>query len=230
MKKYSILFISLFAMHVTFGQAGSIYVEVNYNTFAHSSLKSFQEEFINDISQVPLETNDNFPANVGFTIGYMLNSINTSFFFSYNTTGGKISYSDFSGKIRLTQPLNGYTIGGNYLIDILENGDEKNFKLGLKGFYTFSTLKIESYNQLLDAITEESIGLKSTDFGVGASLIYEYPVSFFKIRATIGVDVVLGGKLLFDENKDFHLEDNSGDAVNTGWTGLRTGLGISIPL
>lgn len=209
-------------------QTGSVFAELNYNTFSHSSLKSFQEEFINDVPDIPVKVNDNFPANFGFTLGYTINTINTSFFFNYNTTGGKISYSDFSGRIRITQPLKGYTFGGSYLFKIFKESEK--LHLGLKAFATFSSLEINSYNELLDTVNEDSLKFSSTDLGIGVNLIYEYPVYFFKIRATIGYDLVLGGKLLFKENKDVYLESNNGDSVKTGWSGLRTGIGISIPL
>lgn len=226
------LYISIFAMLIFSGssvaQIGSVFVEANYNTFSHSSLKSFQVEFINDVPDVPIKINDNFPANFGFTLGYTIDVINTSLFFSYNTTGGKISYSDYSGKIRITQPLRGYTFGGSYLFKIFKESEK--LHLGIKAFGTFSSLEINSYNELLDTINEESIKLNAIDLGAGVNLIYEYPISFFKIRAVFGYDLVFGGKLLFKENKDLYLENNNGDSVKTGWSGLRTGIGVSVPL
>ncbi len=209
-------------------QTGSIFIETNYNTFTHSSLKSFQEEFINDIPEVPIQVNDNFPAHFGFTVGYTINAISSSLFFNYNTTGGKISYSDFSGTIRTTQLLKGYTVGGSYLLKIIK--DSEKLHLGLKAFSTFSSLEVSNYGQLLDTVNEATIDFRSIDIGIGANLIYEHPISFFKLRAVIGYDLVLGGKLFFKENKDFHLENNTGDTVKTGWSGLRTGIGISVPL
>src|SRR5690606_2812015 len=117
-------------------------------------------------------------------------------FFSYNTTGGKISYSDYSGVIRVTQPLEGYTIGGNYQIKLLKTSKNNNdLFIGFKGLCTYSTFSIESYSQVLDDINEDSFDLYSIDYGIGVNLIYEYKLSFFKIMATAGFDAVLGGKL-----------------------------------
>ncbi|WP_420400117.1 hypothetical protein [Flagellimonas sp.] len=216
--------------HNAIAQSGSIFAEINYNTFSHSNLQSFQQEFVQDIPQVDLRVNDDFPAHVGFTVGYKINAINTSIFASYNSTGGKISYSDFSGVIRLTQPLNGYTLGGIYHVSLLRNDRNNALSLSLKGFGTYSTLDIQSYNETLGAVTEEEIGVHSIDYGVGVGLIYEYPISVIRLRASIGFDAVLGNKLTLNDNKDFYIEDNGGSAVKTGWSGLRTGIGIAIPI
>lgn len=228
MKKQVILFLLTCISLISYSQNGSVFIELNYNTFSHASLKSFQQEFIEDIPEVPIEVNDNFPSNIGFTLGYKLNNINTSLFFSYNSTGGKISYSDYSGVIRITQPLNAYTFGGEYQIKLSKTNN--NFSLGLRGFSMLSNLKLENYTQVLDNITNENIKFQSINFGVGGRLIYEYPISFFIIKASLGFDMTFGGTLKFKENNDFYLENNNGDKVKTNWSGLRTGLGIEIPI
>ena len=231
MKKLLISFNIICTSFCIQAQNSSIYAELNYNTFMHSSLKKFQKEFISDLPEIRLQENDKFPSNVGFTVGYKINKINTSFFFSYNYTGGKLSYSDYSGVIRIEEPLKGYTVGGNYqfYLEKLSNNNHE-FYFGLKGFLTYSTLGINSYSQILDNINDDSISFNALDIGVGANLIYEYPISFFKIRAVIGIDAVIGDKLLFQENNKAHLENDGGDPVKTGWSGVRTGVGISIPI
>ena len=93
-----------------------------------------------------------------------------------------------------------------------------------------SSLNIDSYSKIENSIQEESIDFKSFDVGFGAQLNYEYPFSFFIIKANIGFDLVLGNKLIFSDNNEAHLINNSNEEVKTGWTGLRTGLGIAIPI
>lgn len=226
------ILVAVLLMSSTYSHAQdySFFIEFNYNTFSHSGLKNFQNEFIADVTEVKLVKNDEFPGNSGFTIGSYIEHINTSFFVSYTSTGGKASYSDYSGTIRIAEAVYGITLGGEYLIDLFPDDTGKgNFDLGLRGFLTFSDLEVETYFELFDQSENDSIGFSSLDFGGGIRGIYEYPVSFFKLRLTLGFDVVIGGKYFLKENKEFHLEDNSGDPVKNGWTGLRSGLGISIP-
>ncbi|WP_157831432.1 hypothetical protein [Confluentibacter flavum] len=213
---------------ICYSQSGNIFLEFNYNTFSHTSLKSFQQEFIKDIPEIPIQVNDNFPSNIGFTLGYKVGKINTSLFFSYNSTGGKISYSDYSGVIRITQPLDAYTFGGEYQINFSKN--KEGFSLGLRAFSMLSNLTVENYTQILNNITDEKVKLQSINFGLGGRLIYEYPVSFFIIKASLGFDITFGGTLKFKENNDFYLENNNGEEVKSNWSGLRTGLGVEIPI
>ena len=207
----------------------SAIVEVNYNTFSHNSLKDFQQQLRNDINEVNLEVNDDFGANIGYSFGIKVEDINAQFFASYNSTGGKISYSDFSGLIRVTQLLKAYTLGGEYQIKLSNDNSKKVFYFGARGFVNFTQLDLESYSKISDIVTNETIDFNSIDFGIGARLIYDIPISVVKLRLNLGYDLMLGGELKFKENSDFYLEDNQGDAVKTGWSGFRSGIGIVVP-
>lgn len=224
--KKSLTIIVIFISLKLFSQTNKIYTEINFNTFSHSSLKQFQQEFKNDLIPIPVKTVDNFPANIGFTVGIDLAEKNIGLFGSYNFTGGKISYSDYSGSVKIEEEVNAITFGGIYYIDIFKN---KRLKFGVKAFGMYSTLKLDSYSKISNNINQESLGFKSFDIGTGGIVIYEYPLSFIIIRANLGIDLVLGGKLKFDNNSKFHLQNDSNNPVKTGWTGLRSGLGISIP-
>ncbi len=211
-----------------FSQEGKIFIEANYNTFSHASLSNFQKEFIDDLPpQIPIATTDDFPNNIGFTFGYEIVDSQVSIFAGYNATGGKLSYSDFSGVIRLEQQLNAFTLGGMYHFNL---DDDEHFKLGFKGFTMISSLEIDNFTRINNNQTQEDVKFNAIDFGAGASLIYEYPISFFMVRASLGYDLVFGGKLNFDNIDNAHLINDSGEDVTTGWSGLRTGLGIAIPL
>ncbi|MDF4201591.1 hypothetical protein PXD56_01405 [Maribacter sp. SA7] len=208
-------------------QSGKLFFEFNYNTFAHTSLKNFQEEFKNDLGEIPIQTTDDFPGNFGFSLGYELVDKNVLIFASYNSTGGKLSYSDYSGLIRITEELKGYTLGVEYLIPLSET--DNYFTLGLRGFGMFTTMNLENYYQISESVSQDGLEFQSANLGLGARVLYEYPISFFIIRASIGFDLTFGGSLTFKENSDFHLEDNNGKKVKTNWTGLRTGIGFAIP-
>ena len=222
MKHFYILV--LFVSSSLFSQQGKLFFETNYNTFSHSNLSKFQEEFKTDLNDIPLQTVDNFPANIGFTVGYEIIESSTALFLSYNATGGKLSYSDYSGVVRLEESLNAITFGGIYYLNLSENN---NFRLGLRGFSMVSSFSINSYSQLGDNIEEDNVDFNSFDFGVGAQLNYEYPISFLILKANIGFDLVLAGKLKFKDNNEAHLINNAGEDVKTGWSGLRTGVGIA---
>jgi hypothetical protein len=227
MKKLTTLFTFILTIN-TFSQQGKVFFETNYNTFSHSSLSEFQQEFKADLIPIPLKTVDDFPANIGFTVGYEIDNSDVAIFLGYNSTGGKLSFSDYSGVVRLEESLNAITFGGIYYVNL--NPEKKNFRIGFKGFSMFSSLNLDSYSEIGNNIEEDNIDFQSFDFGVGAQLNYEYPLSFFIIRANIGFDLVLGNKLTFKDNTEFHLTNNADEQVTTGWSGLRTGIGVAIPI
>ncbi|WP_419211338.1 hypothetical protein ACNR9Q_11350 [Maribacter sp. X9] len=226
--KETLLFFLLLFCFISFAQNGKIVFETNYNTFSHTSLSEFQEEFKADLPEIPIQTTDDFPGNFGFSLGYELIDKSVFIFASYNTTGGKLSYSDYSGVVRITEELIGYTFGAEYLVPFSET--DNNFTLGLRGYGMFSTMNLENYTKISESVSQDEIVFQSVNLGVGARVLYEYPVSFFIIRASVGFDLTFGGSLTFKENNDFYLEDNNDDKVRTNWTGLRTGIGIAIPI
>lgn len=204
-------------------------LELNYNTFSHKSLSSFQQLLLNDISEVQLSVNDDFGANFGYTIGIKVEELNTQFFASYNGTGGKISYSDYSGVVRITQLLRGYTLGGEYQLKLMEDDSRGMFYLGGRGFTTFNSLELKSYSQIYDSESTDAEDLSSFDFGLGVRLIYDIPISVVKLRLNVGYDLVFGGGFRFNDDTESTLFDAQGEAVKTGWSGLRTGIGIVVP-
>ncbi len=207
----------------------SAIVEINYNTLSHSNLRDFQQELSDDIDEVNLRINDDFGANIGYSVGIKVEDIDTQFFISYNSTGGKISYSDFSGIIRLTQLLKAYTLGGEYQFKLSNDNSKEIFYFGARGFVNYSNLDLESYSNISDNVSRESIGFNSIDIGVGLRLFYDIPISVVKLRLNLGYDLMIGGDLKFKEDNDFSLEDNQGDRVKTGWSGFRSGIGIVVP-
>lgn len=231
MKKISGLFLlALFvSLNVSAQSDYAVVAEINYNTFSHQDLKGLQQQLRDDISEVNLRVNDDFGANLGFSLGFKAEDIDTQFFLSYNSTGGKISYSDYSGVIRVTQLLQALTVGGEYQFRLSEENSRNEIFLGARAFVNFTTLELESYSEIYDSRSTEAIDFTSADYGIGARLIYDIPVWLVKLRLNAGYDLVFGGELLLSEDKEYALEDNNGDRVKTGWSGFRTGIGIVVP-
>lgn len=230
-KTQGFLFLLFFAHLSATAQSNiSAVAELNYNTFSHASLNEFQQQFIRNISEVNLRVNDDFGANIGYSIGIKAKEINTQFFVSYNSTGGKISYSDFSGVIRITQLLEAYTLGGEYQFNLSKKSRKEMFYFGARGFVNYSKLDLENYSKIYDAQSSESIDFHSIDLGLGIRFIYDIPISIVKFRLNIGYDLVLPGDFKFNDNNESTLVDDNGDNVKTGWSGFRSGIGIVFPL
>ena len=194
-----------------------------------SSLKNFHEELVNQITFENFEINDNFNYNYGFTIGLRINH-KASFFFSNKVSGAKSSVADYSGFVRLTNELNGYTFGLEYEISLMES-EKKNLNIGLKGLVTSSNLNLTSASRIMNAHQSESLEFRSLDFGGAVGINYEYSIGFITLRAHLDLNVYIGGKLtLKDDDSGGFLTDQSGNKVTTSWTGLTGGIGLILPL
>lgn len=207
----------------------SVLVEVNYNTFSHDELSDFQQELSDDIEEVNMRVNDDFGANVGYTFGVKVEDLDTQFFFSYNSTGGKLSYSDYSGTIRITQLLKGYTVGSEYQFPLTNEESKDQFYLGGRGLISYSTLDLKSYSEIQENRSTESIDFNSVEVGLGIRFIYDLPISVVRLRLNAGYDLLFGGELRFSEDRELMLENQKGDRVKTGWSGFRSGIGVVVP-
>lgn len=225
-----IVFIMFFICLEAMAQSNiSAVVEVNYNTYSHDNLSDFQQELSDDIDEVNLRVNDDFGANVGYTVGVKVEDLDTQFFFSYNSTGGKLSYSDYSGIIRITQLLKAYTVGGEYQFPLTKKESKDQFYLGGRGMINYSALDLKSYSKIEESESSESIDFNSVELGVGIRFIYELPISVVRLRLNAGYDLLFGGDFWFSEDREYTLENNKGEGVKTGWSGFRTGIGVMVP-
>jgi len=226
MKKYILFIAIIFSSNSIFSQTVSFFAEYNYNSYSHESLKQFNREFLNDLTEiVPAQTVDEYPASQGFTLGVLINNITV--YYSRMSTGAKVSYSDYSGVANVTQHLGGNLIGVSYNFEAYKRGNHE-IKIPLKSGITFSNLDVESYSEVHGKIDKDSYKFKSIDLGLGVGVIYEYSISFFKLRASLGYDLVFGGKLKLNDKN--HLVNDRNQIVRTEWSGFRTGLGIVLPV
>jgi hypothetical protein len=203
--------------------------DLNFGIPSNSSLKDFHKELT---AQVPFENfkiTDNFKYNYGFTTGLRYNR-KISAFFSNKVSGAKSSVADYSGYIRLTNELKGYTFGTKYEITI--NTYSKGILLlGFKGLVTSSKLSLKTESKIIATSESNGIDFKSLDYGAGVGITYEYPLSFMVLRAYVDLDLYVGGQLKLEGNStDGYLMTNNGKKVTTGWSGFNTGIGIAIPI
>jgi len=198
-------------------QQSGISVELNLGTSPGSPLRAFHNSLTEQVSFENFKTTDNFYINYGFSAGFTLEDMKSSFFYANRVSGAKTSVSDYSGYLRLTNELKGHTLGYKYYLPIGSNPN-KNLFVQFKALVTVTQF--------------DNLDFKSIDYGAGAGIIYEYPLGFIVLRAYLDLDIYYGGKMkLKDRNVDdgFLLDDN-GNKLTTGWGGLTSGMGITIAI
>ncbi len=212
-------------------QESGLILEVNLGTTPTSPLKAFHKSLVEQVNFENFKTTDNFNINYGFSIGFAIDNLNSSLFYANKVSGAKTSVADFSGYLRLTNELKGHTIGYRYYLPIVSKPNGNLF-LQFKTLVTFSSFNITSDTNIQGASQFDSLDFKSLDLGLGAGILYEYPIGFVVLRAYLDLDIYYGGKIkLKEDNPDggFLLDEN-GNKLTTGWGGLTSGLGVTIPL
>lgn len=229
MRKLSFLLYCVLLNTTIQAQKIEFFSDLNFGIPFNSSLKDFHNELADQVPFENFETTDNFKYNYGFTTGLRYNR-KISIFFSNKVSGAKSSVADYSGYIRLTNELKGYTFGAKYEINIRQY-TKGNLLLGFKGLLTSSQLNLKTEAKILNATDSDRIDFNSLDFGVGVGMTYEYPLKYIILRAYVDFDVYVGGKLKFkDDPEDKYLTNKNGEKVTTEWTGFNTGIGIAIPI
>jgi len=211
-------------------QESGFNLDINVGTSPTSPLKEFHTSLKEQVNFDNFKTTDNFYINYGFTVGFTDAKLHSTIFYTNKVSGAKSSVADFSGYIRLTNELKGHTFGYKYYLPIQSNPNG-NLLAQFKALATFSSFNITSNTKVLGTTQSESLDFKSTDLGVGAGILYEYPIGFLVLRAYLDLDIYYGGKLKLKENNPdggFLLDEN-GNKLTTGWTGLTFGLGITVP-
>jgi hypothetical protein len=229
MRNCCFLLLCLFLSTTIQAQKFEFFTDLNLGIPSNSSLKDFHKELTDQVPYENFKTTDNFKYNYGFTTGVRFNR-KISAFFSNKVSGAKSSVADYSGYIRLTNELKGYTFGAKYEI-IINQYTKGNLLLGFKGVVTNSSLSLKTESKILGTTESSGIEFKSLDFGVGSGITYEYPLNFMVLRAYLDLDIYVGGKLkLEDSSNDGYLMTNNGKKVTTGWSGFNAGIGIAIPI
>lgn len=210
-------------------QSFEVFGDVEGGVPFSNSLREFHEELANQIPFDNVKTTDDFSYNYGFTVGVRLYQ-KASVFFSNKVSGAKSSVADFSGFLRLTNELRGYTFGLEYEFFIVEFNKSK-LNLGVRGMITPSTLILKSESRILNSSEDDTIEFKSLDFGGAVGLNYEYVLGFVTLRAHLDLSLYAGGDItLRDDDSGGFLTNQGGGKVTTGWSGINAGIGVLIPL
>jgi hypothetical protein len=198
---------------------------INYGTYSMESAKEFQRSI--GSSAVPLEIVESFPARVGFE-GSILRSFgkfSLGTYFSTASTGGRVSYADYSGSI------NHDIVANNGIVAVQLEGavlkkDTWELFFSFRNGFSFNTMKyIQAYQIGNDAQQSEqkfrSINIMVSP-GLGSRFFYK---NFFLHPEVRYESHIIKSDLHYDGAGDVYLEVN-GERFQLGWDGIRVCLSI----
>jgi len=147
---------------------------------------------------------------------------------NYTSTGGRLSYSDYSGTYNVDQLLQRVNFGGYYRIMWpITKGYYFGIEIGPSIF--FSKTRFESYLRLDDVVVDES-SLVFNSAGVNGKIIILNKLIVYKnvyLIAKTGYEVdIYESKLVFEDDSNLYLNDPEGNQAKSMWSGFRATVGI----
>jgi hypothetical protein len=189
------------------------------------------KDFNTEVSRlVPFETafTDNFPATLFFQgeIGYNFRSFFLGVNYAYNSTGSRLTRSDYSGSYYFDVILTGHMMG-------LSPGFFSSLSNRWKLYYMcdagiiYSSLSMDESIALGDYYDHnEQFEWEATSYFAKPHLRLSYELYNVKLSLSAGYLIDFDSPFHLKENKDVILKNSRYKNVTTGWNGFITGLSV----
>ncbi len=227
-----IFLITIFIPTLIFSQV-SLRFSVGQAQNSMSDLKKIQKEVTSLVQSelnLPIKDVENFPAHYDMELQLGIlssNNIQYGFIYRYSSTGARSSYVDYSGKYQVDYLLDVSGLG-LFAEKIIPIKDVHNVIFGGKVFSFTSSLELKNTLVLWGNTNEESNEFESSSFGFSPYIGYQAVFGVFLTRIEIAYLKDFSDELHLPDNEKSFLIDNSGNKVQTNWSGFRFGVSIGI--
>lgn len=208
--------------------------KIGYGFYSMSELKSYQQARLKEMTEIPAQIVADFPAYANYKAFVLFPRSKDRYplrlYYGFQTTGSRISLTDYSGKLTFDMTVNGHMLGmeveplSKVIFDVIY----------FKGYICFgattSFLKMKDYIQVGTEKVEQSYLFCSHGLDIEPGLKMEYKYRRFGFGLSLGY--------LQDINMTFYMKGspkaklgyNSYNTIHPNWAGLRTGIEISFDL
>jgi hypothetical protein len=198
---------------------------VNYGSYSMKGLKGLQQSLFP--SNIPLEVVESFPSRAGFEFNLLrtFDKLSLGTGFSTASTGGRVSYADYSGSIMHD------IIASNMMVSIqveyaLVQNDGWELFLAMRNGLAMNTMTYRTTLTLGAETDEVKNKFKSMNFalspGVGARFFYG---NFFLHPEARYESHIVKGDLTYSEDSEMELKVN-GSKVQMDWDGIRLSISL----
>ncbi|MBX2956233.1 MAG: hypothetical protein KF846_08755 [Cyclobacteriaceae bacterium] len=223
-----ILLSSLFTLSA-YGQEWVLRGSGTFGTYNMAGMEQLQDEFVASVQPIAAKKVTSFPGWVGFDVeGSRLNgNLEWSSYFSYNATGGRVHYADYSGEVKLDQKLRCTTIGGGFTGKINEWGNHQ-LRIGLRLGLAVTEMKLDNIVEIQNQIVEsENVLFKSLNVHTTILFRYEYTLKNFIFFADAGYLIApVKGAFTINGDGEVYIQLNTGEKLRAEWGGARVAFGI----
>jgi hypothetical protein len=229
MRKATLVLLFFFPA-MTWAQDTGIQFWLGVGTFAMDSQKELQNDFLESgMLPVGLEAVHSFDPYWTWGLGYTINLNSRSaigVWYEQASTGGRLSYKDYSGSYRLDQVLSCWQLGLSYQYQVNHSSR----------WPLFATLQMGYVSTTEDFTSELVLGSNSVsdDFTLNASnlsfrpgLMLQPKVSIFTFQVALGYELHTNATLQSDS---VSINTQSGEPLQVDWSGVRFHVGILLPI
>lgn len=227
MKSLFFVFIFISVCVIASAQNNQLGIAVQYGNFELNDLKKFQDQLKNAID-VPFKEFDNYPNYYGFEVSYNHQVVDRYWigvYYNRFSTGSRLYYEDYSGKIFMDQVLTGNFIGINNQYKI-NKGEYLSILAGLRLGIILSNLDLESSLELKNGAPEkEKVKFNSTNYSFSPSLSIIKSFSFLYIMLGGRYELNTKSKIYLEDDEQYLVDENQ-NPLSLSWNGFRLYSGI----
>lgn len=208
--------------------------KIGYGFYSMGDLKKYQQARFNAMTDVPVQIVDNFPPYINYkafvSIPRHTDRTKLRLYYGFQTTGSRISLTDYSGKLTFDMIVNGHMLGAEMepvttvLLKVI------NVRMLICVGTTTTFLKLKDQLSVGDQKVEDSYLFCSHGLDVEPGISADYKYKRMSFGLSFGY--------LQDINLTFYkkgspktkLGFSNYNTVHPNWAGLRTGIEISVDL
>jgi hypothetical protein len=208
-----------------FAQHWIVSAGMNYGSYSMKSLKEVQRSVLS--SEIPLEIVESFPSRAGLEVNLLrsFGKFSVGIGFLKYSTGGRVSYADYSGSI------NHDIIANNMMVSLpieyaLTRSESWELFFAMRNGVAVNTMTYRTTLKLGDATDNLQNKFKSMNFaiapGLGARFFYK---NFFLHPEVRYESHLIKGNLVYSNDSDATLEVD-GKKVQMDWDGIRLSISL----
>ncbi|MCJ8166753.1 hypothetical protein MKJ04_18040 [Pontibacter sp. E15-1] len=229
------LFVLLLPLVFDAAAQSGVYLELRAGagTFGMKSMKELQQQAVHT-SGIDAKTTDTFGPYVQFGAN-VLKDLNENtragIFVEHGSTGGRVSYRDYSGEILIDDLMSYNAVGGMLYSHYAIRESKLHFFSGMELNAFFSKLVHKEYWRIYTESAESEDTFKAIGVGIKPFVGLQYPVVHLPLRLSVGY--MASASAPFHEPgkpKNKLTRNADGKSLEPGWSGLRLNLSVAFPL
>jgi len=229
MKKTIQLLLLLFIVHPVSSQSFNVGFEFGRGTYSMEELTNFNKMVYNSLD-FPAKRVSKFPSYYYYNpiVKIEFDKLSFGSFFTFQSTGSRISSKDYSGEYRYDMLAKVKSFGIHYLQKI-DPGDSLEFGFYSNIGFNITDLLIEEKLELFEEnIVDNDYAFDANSFFIEPGIRLSYHLTPFKIQLTTGYNYEFSKKSfepsdLYSDSFTYYFRSQK---IKTDWSGFRFGLSL----